>query len=163
MKSIVFAGGCFWGVQAYFDSKKGVLNTKVGYANGNGKKPGYEEVCSGNTGFVEACFLEYDSRIIELEKLLEVYWRIIDPTLLDRQGNDIGNQYRTGIYYIDKSDVNIIEKFIKTQQKNYSKKIVTEVLPLENFYDAEEYHQKYLEKNPGGYCHIPKELINRRL
>jgi peptide-methionine (S)-S-oxide reductase len=160
VKNIVFAGGCFWGIQAYFDGKKGVLKTKVGYANGNGKNPSYEEVCSGNTGFAEACFLEYDPRIVELEELLGMYWKVIDPTLVDRQGNDRGNQYRTGIYYVDEDDVNIIKKSIEDQQKNYTERIVTEVLPLENFYDAEEYHQKYLEKNPGGYCHIPKELMN---
>ena len=159
MKNIVFAGGCFWGVQAYFDGIRGVLKTKVGYANGNGKNPSYEEVCSGNTGFAEACFLKYDPQIIELEGLLEIYWKVIDPTLVDRQGNDRGNQYRPGIYYIDENDVNIIEKFIEEQKENYGEKIVTEVLPLESFYDAEEYHQKYLEKNPGGYCHIPKELM----
>lgn len=160
MKNIVFAGGCFWGIQAYFDGKNGVLKTKVGYANGNVKNPSYEEVCSGNTGFAEACFLEYDPQIVELEELLEMYWKVIDPTLVDRQGNDRGNQYRTGIYYVDEDDVNIIKKSIEDQQKNYTERIVTEVLPLENFYDAEEYHQKYLEKNPGGYCHIPKELMN---
>lgn len=160
MKKIIFAGGCFWGVQAYFDGKRGVLRTKVGYANGNGQNPTYEEVCMGSTGFAEACFLEYDPEIVELEELLEMYWKIIDPTLVDRQGNDMGNQYRTGIYYLDNNDVNIIEKSRENQQKNYKGKIVTEILPLENFYDAEEYHQRYLEKNPGGYCHIPKELIN---
>lgn len=159
MKKIVFAGGCFWGVQAYFDHKKGVLKTKVGYANGNIENPTYEEVCSGGTGFAEACFLEYHAEIIGLEELLELYWKAIDPTLLDRQGNDRGNQYRTGIYYIDKEDVKIIEESKKNQQKNYKKEIVTEILPLENFYDAEEYHQKYLKKNPGGYCHIPTELM----
>ncbi|MHC6181516.1 peptide-methionine (S)-S-oxide reductase MsrA [Clostridium sp. JNZ X4-2] len=159
MKNIVFAGGCFWGVQAYFDGKKGILNTKVGYANGRGESPTYEEVCSGIMGFAEACFLEYDPEIVGLEELLEMYWKIVDPTLVDRQGNDRGNQYRSGIYYIDDNDVNIIEKSTQSQQKNYKEKIVTEILPLKNFYDAEEYHQKYLEKNPGGYCHISKELM----
>ncbi|WP_368489717.1 peptide-methionine (S)-S-oxide reductase MsrA [Clostridium sp. BJN0013] len=159
MKKIVLAGGCFWGVQAYFDNKKGILSTKVGYANGNEENPSYEEVCSGDTGFAEACFLEYNAGVIDLEELLELYWRIIDPTIVDRQGNDRGNQYRTGIYYIDEEDVEIIERSREKQQKNYNKKIVTEILPLKNFYYAEEYHQKYLEKNPGGYCHIPGELM----
>ncbi|BAH05345.1 peptide-methionine (S)-S-oxide reductase MsrA [Clostridium kluyveri] len=159
MKKIVLAGGCFWGIQAYFDNKKGILSTKVGYANGNGENPSYEEVCNEDTGFAEACLLEYNAGVITLEELLELYWRIIDPTIVNRQGNDMGNQYRTGIYYIDEEDVEIIEKSREKQQKNYNKKIVTEILPLKNFYDAEEYHQKYLEKNPGGYCHIPGELM----
>ncbi|XOQ59700.1 MAG: Peptide methionine sulfoxide reductase MsrA [Clostridium sp.] len=161
MKSIVFAGGCFWGVQAYFDTKDGVVKTKVGYANGNEniKNPSYDEVCTGKTGFAEACFIEYDPKIISLYKLLKLYWRIVNPTLLNRQGNDIGKQYRTGIYYIDDSDVEVIEKSKVEEQEKYERPILTEILPLKNFYDAEEYHQKYLDKNPGGYCHIPRELM----
>lgn len=159
MKKIVFAGGCFWGVQAYFDNKKGIVKTKVGYANGNIENPDYNKVCSGDTGFAEACFLEYNPEIIILVDLLKLYWRIIDPTLRNRQGNDAGNQYRTGIYYIDDDDAPIIKKSREVEQKNYTDPIVTEILPLKNFYNAEEYHQKYLSKNPGGYCHIPKNLM----
>ncbi|MDV3427516.1 MAG: peptide-methionine (S)-S-oxide reductase MsrA [Bacillota bacterium] len=159
MRKVVFAGGCFWGVQAYFDTIKGVVKTQAGYANGNKENPSYKEVCSHTTGFAEVCCVEYDENKIELNKLLSAYFIIIDPTVLNRQGHDIGSQYRTGIYYYDENDFNIISKFIESQQKKYKEKIVTEAGPVQNFYPAEEYHQKYLEKNPGGYCHIPRELI----
>lgn len=161
MKEIVFAGGCFWGVQAYFDTIDGVISTKVGYANGNKENPTYKEVCTNTTGFAEACYIKYDENMISLEELLKAYWRIINPTSINKQGNDIGTQYRTGIYYIDNDDLNIIIKSRDNEQKKYEKPIVTEIEPLKNFYDAEEYHQKYLKKNPGGYCHIPRELLKR--
>ncbi|MEG6566139.1 peptide-methionine (S)-S-oxide reductase MsrA [Thermoanaerobacterium saccharolyticum] len=162
MKEIVLAGGCFWGVQAYFDTIDGVIETKVGYANGNKENPTYEEVCTNTTGFAEACYIKYDESIISLEDLLRSYWKIVDPTLKNRQGNDIGTQYRTGIYYIDDGDLNVILKSKEEEQKKYEKPIVTEIEPLKNFYDAEEYHQKYLKKNPNGYCHIPRELFEKR-
>ncbi|MCP2239751.1 peptide-methionine (S)-S-oxide reductase MsrA [Thermoanaerobacterium thermosaccharolyticum] len=161
MKEIVLAGGCFWGVQAYFDTIDGVAETKVGYANRNKENPTYEEVCTNTTGFAEACYVRYDENIISLEDLLRNYWKIINPTLKNRQGNDIGTQYRTGIYYIDSDDADIIIKSRDEEQKKYDKPIVTEIEPLKNFYDAEEYHQKYLEKNPNGYCHIPRELFKK--
>lgn len=153
-KTIYFAGGCFWGVEKFFGLLDGVTNTKVGYANGNISNPTYEQVCSGNTGFAETVEINYDPQIISLENLLEEYFSIIDPTIQNRQGNDTGPQYRTGIYYIDDNDKVVIEEFINSQQKNYEKPIVVETKKLENFYPAEEYHQKYLEKNPHGYCHI---------
>ncbi|MDF2504794.1 peptide-methionine (S)-S-oxide reductase MsrA [Clostridium sp.] len=159
MKKIVLAGGCFWGVEAYFNNIKGVISTKVGYANGNKENPTYEEVCNNHTGHAEACYIEYDEKIISLEKLLESYWVIVDPTIKDRQGNDVGNQYRTGIYYIEDDDYETILKSIESEQRKYDNIIVTEVLSLKNFYDAEEYHQKYLNKNPNGYCHIPRDLL----
>ncbi|ORX23465.1 peptide-methionine (S)-S-oxide reductase [Thermoanaerobacterium sp. PSU-2] len=162
MKEIVLAGGCFWGVQAYFDTIDGVIETKVGYANGNKENPTYEEVCTNTTGFAEACYVKYDEKIISLEDLLRSYWKIVDPTLKNRQCNDIGTQYRTGIYYIDDDDVNVILRSKEEEQKKYEKPIVTEIEPLKNFYDAEEYHQKYLKKNPNGYCHIPRELFEKR-
>ena len=153
-KEIVFAGGCFWGVEEYFSRIDGVLETKVGYANGHTENPTYEEVCTNTTGHAEACYVKYDENIISLEELLNRFWRIIDPTLLNRQGPDIGSQYRTGIYYMDEKDLPTIMKTFKEQQEKYDKPIVTEVEPLKVFYEAEEYHQKYLKKNPGGYCHI---------
>lgn len=162
MKKIVLAGGCFWGMESYFDTIYGVLNTKVGYANGDTENPTYEKVCKNNTGFAEACFIEYDEEKTSLNEILKAYFKVIDPTILNRQGGDTGIQYRTGIYYIDENDRNVIVKIIEEEQKKYNDKIVTEVLPLKNFYDAEEYHQKYLEKHPDGYCHIPKEIINRK-
>ena len=159
MKSIVFAGGCFWGVEAYFKSIPGVISTKVGYANGYAENPTYQEVCSHNTGFAEACYLEYDENQVNLQSLLQALWKIIDPTIKDRQGHDIGNQYRTGIYYSSEEDLAIINASKNSEQQNYQSKIVTEIAPLLNFYDAEEYHQKYLDKNPNGYCHIPRSLL----
>ena len=161
MKKIVLAGGCFWGAQAYFFGIKGVLVTTVGYANGDLKNPTYEQVCNGNTGYAEACFIEYDEKIISLSKLLDAYWEIVDPTAVNRQGNDIGSQYRTGIYYYDEKDLEIIVNSVKSKQLKYLKPIVTEIEILKNFYDAEEYHQRYLKKNPNGYCHIPKELLKK--
>lgn len=155
MKAIVLAGGCFWGVEEYFSRIKGIVNTKVGYANGTKEAPTYEEVCKGNTGYAEACYINFDENVIGLNELLEQFWKIVDPTAINRQGNDVGSQYRTGIYYIDSKDLNVILKNLEYEQKKYMKKIVTEVKPLSSFYDAEEYHQKYLKKNPNGYCHIP--------
>ena len=154
MKEIVLAGGCFWGVEEYMSRINGVLETIVGYANGMTENPTYEEVCTNTTGHAEACNIKFDENTISLEELLNRFWRIIDPTLLNRQGPDIGSQYRTGIYYTDESDLPIIMKTFEEQKNNYDKPIVTEVEPLKVFYDAEEYHQRYLKKNPGGYCHI---------
>ena len=154
MKEIYFAGGCFWGVEEYMSRINGVMDTEVGYANGTKENPTYEEVCTGITGHAETTYVKFDESIISLEELLNKFWNIIDPTLLNRQGPDIGNQYRTGIYYVDEEDLNVINKTLEEQKKKYSKPIVTEIMPLKCFYRAEEYHQDYLKKNPGGYCHI---------
>lgn len=154
MKEIYLAGGCFWGVEEYFSRIRGVSNTEVGYANSNKENPSYEEVCSGKTNALEAVKLIYDETRINLKELLIKFFSIIDPTELNKQGNDVGTQYRTGIFYIDNKDKEIIEDHVKCIAEKYSKKIVTEVKALENFYKAEEYHQKYLKKNPNGYCHI---------
>ncbi|MBU5437352.1 peptide-methionine (S)-S-oxide reductase MsrA [Tissierella sp. MSJ-40] len=157
MKEIYLAGGCFWGVEEYMSRIDGVVETKVGYANGVSENPSYEEVCTGTTGHAETTYVKFDESVISLESLLNKFWRIIDPTLLNRQGPDIGNQYRTGIYYIDPEDLEIINKTLEEQKQKYNKPIVTEIMALKSFYDAEEYHQKYLKKNPGGYCHIKLE------
>ena len=154
MKEIVLAGGCFWGVEEYLSRIEGVAETSVGYANGHTEEPIYQEVCKGTTGHAEACFVKYDENIINLETLLKKFWDIIDPTVANRQGPDIGHQYRTGIYYLKEEDLNIILQSKEEEQKKYTKPIVTEIEPLKAFYKAEEYHQKYLKKNPGGYCHI---------
>lgn len=159
MKSIVLAGGCFWGVEAYFKRVKGVLATRVGYAQGTKDNPSYKEVCEGDTGHAEVCDVIFDEEIISLEKILEHFFRIIEPTSLNKQGGDTGTQYRTGIYYNLNDDLDIIERVIGEEQKKYKEKIVTEVAPLDFFYDAEEYHQEYLVKNPSGYCHIDFSLI----
>lgn len=154
MKEIVLAGGCFWGVEEYFSRIPGVIETKVGYANGHTENPTYEEVCTNTTGHAEAVYIKYDETKVQLEELLNKFWKIIDPTLLNRQGPDIGSQYRTGIYYIDEKDLEVINKTKEEEQKKYNDPIVTEIEPLKVFYDGEEYHQDYLKKNPGGYCHI---------
>lgn len=158
MKEIYLAGGCFWGVDAYMSKIEGVIDTKVGYANGTKENPSYEEVCTGTTGHTETTYVKFDESIVSLEELLNRFWRIIDPTMLNRQGPDIGNQYRTGIYYIDNKDLDIIKKTFNEQKDKHDKAIVTEVMELKSFYEAEEYHQDYLKKNPGGYCHIDLSL-----
>lgn len=154
MKEIVLAGGCFWGVEEFLSRINGVISTEVGYANGRTANPTYEDICYKNTGFAEASYVKYDETKISLEKLLEKYWTIINPTALNRQGNDVGSQYRTGVYYLDEGDLDVILKSKEEIQKRYEKKVVTEVKTLENYFKAEEYHQRYLKKNPGGYCHI---------
>ena len=158
MKEVYLAGGCFWGLQAFFDLRNGVIETIAGYANGNTKNPAYEQVCTNKTGYAETVFIKYDESKITLNKILEDFWKVIDPTLLNRQGGDIGTQYRTGIYYKDEKDLDIIRDSLENEQKKYRKPIVTEVEKLKNFYKAEEYHQKYLKKNPNGYCHIDLSL-----
>lgn len=152
--TIYLAGGCFWGIEAYFAKLPGIVNTQVGYANGNTKNPTYEEVCRGGTNFAETVKVDYDSKKISLADILSHYFDIVDPTTLNKQSNDVGTQYRSGIYYIKEQDIKTIVDAIGQEQKKYAKPIVVEVKKLENFYPAEEYHQKYLDKNPNGYCHI---------
>ncbi len=154
MREIYFGGGCFWGIEKYFKMINGIVKTEVGYANGKIKNPTYEEVTTGETGFVEACRVVYDERVISLMNLLDKFFEVIDPTTLNKQGGDIGSQYRTGVYYIVDNDRIAIKNKIDLLQNNFEEKIVTEVMPLKNFYRAEEYHQDYLNKNPKGYCHI---------
>lgn len=154
MKKIILAGGCFWGVEEFLSRIDGVTYTEVGYANGRTENPTYEEVCTGTTNFTEACLVHYNENKLTLEALLEEYFGIINPTYLNRQGNDVGTQYRTGIYYFDESDLDTIIKSMENLQTKYTEKVVIEVEPVKNYYKAEEYHQKYLKKNPNGYCHI---------
>lgn len=159
VKEIFFAGGCFWGTEHYFKMINGVIFTEVGYANSVVENPSYEMVCKGKTMAAETVRVKYDDTLISLKQLLQMYFVSIDPTSLNRQGHDVGIQYRTGIYYVDKDDLSIIDEEIHEQQKQYEDEIVVEVMPLENFYSAEEYHQDYLDKNPNGYCHLPLELF----
>ncbi|MGL5124319.1 MAG: peptide-methionine (S)-S-oxide reductase MsrA [Fusobacteriaceae bacterium] len=158
MKTIYLAGGCFWGVENYFQNLKGVIDTKVGYANSITQKPNYQDVCSGKTQATETCRVTFDESLISFEKFLNHFFSIIDPTIINRQGNDIGSQYRTGIYYLETLEEPFILKYLKNKQKEFKEKIVTEVLKLENFYLAEEEHQSYLIKNPHGYCHCIFEI-----
>lgn len=159
LREIYFAGGCFWGTEHFMKQIKGVKTTEVGYANGNTSNPSYEQVCNGNTGFAETVKVIYNPQIVDLELLINLYLNTIDPTSINRQGNDQGSQYRTGIYYTDSSDVHTINNTIRSIAGKYNKPIVVEIKPLQNFYEAEEFHQNYLDKNKGGYCHIRPELF----
>lgn len=154
LKAIYLAGGCFWGTEKYLSLVQGIVETEVGYANGNTQNPTYEDVCYRNTGHAETIKVQYDPNKIRLEFILKLFYEVIDPTAVNRQGNDVGTQYRTGIYYTDKNDKDIILNSIKELQRCYTKPLAIEVMPLKNYYRAEEYHQKYLDKNPNGYCHI---------
>lgn len=154
LKEIYLAGGCFWGTEKYLSLVQGIVETEVGYANGNTQNPTYEDVCYRNTGHAETVKVIYDPDKIRLEFILKLFYEVIDPIAVNRQGNDVGTQYRTGIYYVYHQDRDVIVSSINELQKSYTKPIAIEVLPLENYYKAEEYHQKYLDKNPNGYCHI---------
>ena len=156
IKVIYLAGGCFWGTEQYISNIYGVVKTDVGYANGNTEEPTYEEVCNSDTGHAETVRVYYDPLKVSLKFLLDLYYDVIDPIAVNRQGGDVGIQYRTGIYYDDKSDEVMIKSSINELQKRYEEPIAIEVLPLTNYYLAEEYHQKYLIKKPHGYCHIPR-------
>lgn len=149
-KVIYLAGGCFWGVEAFIFRLEGVNNTEVGYANGRDLTPTYEKVCSGKTGHTETVKVTYNPKIITLNDILENYYKIIDPFSKNQQCRDIGTQYRTGIYWQEISQKDIILKFIKAKQKLESKKIIIEIFPIHCFYTAEDYHQKYLEKKSTG-------------
>jgi peptide methionine sulfoxide reductase msrA/msrB len=161
MKQIYIAAGCFWGAEKYFALIKGVSRTEVGYANGRTEHPSYEDVKYRGTGHAETVLIEYDPAVAGLPFLLDLFYEAIDPTSLNRQGGDVGVQYRTGVYYTDPADLEVIAESVKQLEAKIGKPAAIEVKPLENFYTAEEYHQKYLDKNPGGYCHIGKPLFNR--
>ena len=159
MDTIYLAGGCFWGLQKFFDQFDGVIRTEAGYANGPDKAPSYQDVCR-NSGHAETVRVDYDDKRMDLEKLLEYYFMVIDPLAVNRQGNDIGIQYRTGIYYTDEGQLPTIRKVFRMQQKKVGMALAVVVEPIRNFFPAEEYHQKYLDKNPGGYCHIPRSFLS---
>ena len=162
IKDIYLAGGCFWGVEEYFARIDGVIDSVSGYANGSFDNPTYENVCN-NSGHAETVHITYDSTKVSLDTLLKYYFRIIDPTSINKQGNDRGVQYRTGIYYQNDEDKQIALNAIKEEQKKYSKPIVIEVEKLKRFDKAEEYHQDYLKKNPNGYCHINLNKANEAI
>ena len=152
-KTIYLAGGCFWGCQKYFDLMEGVLHTQVGYANGPTKNPSYEQV-KAHAGHAETVKVTYDDQVLPLKTLLERYFLVIDPTAVNHQGEDFGVQYRTGIYTLTDADAQIAAQALKALAAKYDQPLAVENKPLENFFPAEEYHQKYLEKHPNGYCHI---------
>lgn len=159
MKEIYLAGGCYWGTEKFMSVIRGVVETEVGFANGYVAAPSYRQVCDTDTGHAETVRVVYDPEILPLEKLLNLFWRIIDPTSFEKQGEDVGNQYRTGVYYVDEADRPVIEASLADLATRYDAPIVVECLPLDCFYPAEEYHQKYLDKNPTGYCHVPWAMI----
>ncbi len=185
-RHIVLAGGCFWGLQALIDSFRGICSTFVGYANAQEKtSPGsiegqtvpflkaagiptcglsYQAVCSGTTDAAEAVAVEYDEQVIKLDDILSIFFAAIDPTSKNYQGNDVGTQYRSGIYYFpcEKEDIRVIEKKMQEVQLSYKKPVVTEVAELRNYSVAEENHQKYLANRPGGYCHIDVSATRER-
>ncbi|SNB75330.1 bifunctional peptide-methionine (S)-S-oxide reductase MsrA/peptide-methionine (R)-S-oxide reductase MsrB [Kingella negevensis] len=153
-KTIYLAGGCFWGLEAYFQRIDGVIDAVSGYANGNTQNPTYEDVSRRNTGHAETVRVTYDADKLSLDDILQYYFRVIDPTSLNKQGNDRGTQYRTGVYYTDPAEKAVIAQALANEQRKFSQPIVVENEPLRQFFDAEEYHQDYLIKNPNGYCHI---------
>ena len=163
MREIYLAGGCYWGVEKYIGNIKGVLETTVGFANGDTEHPTYEQVRYHNTGHAETVKVVYDEAQLPLSALLNLFYLIIDPTSVDKQGEDEGHQYRTGIYFTESEDEAVIraslqqleEKLRQESADGAQPQLAIEACPLIHFYDAEEYHQKYLDKNPGGYCHVP--------
>lgn len=159
IKTVYLAGGCFWGMQKFFDQFDGVAYTEVGYANGPGTAPSYQDVCN-SSGHAETVRVDYDPNVISLTELLNYYFMVIDPLSVNKQGNDRGIQYRTGIYYTDDDQLPEIEAVYHSEEEAAGTKLAVELLPLENFFSAEEYHQKYLDKNPGGYCHIPSSYFD---
>ena len=152
--TIYLAGGCFWGVEAYFQRIPGVVDAVSGYANGQTENPSYEDVVRRNTGHAETVQVIYDADRLSLDDILQYYFRVIDPTSLNQQGNDRGTQYRTGVYYTNPAEQAVIAAALTREQRKHSQPVVVENLPLKHFYEAEEYHQDYLIKNPNGYCHI---------
>ena len=159
MKTIWLAGGCFWGMQKFFDQFDGILRTEVGYANGPDRAPTYEEVCA-DSGHAETLRIDYDESRIPLTEILKYYFMVIDPLSVNRQGHDEGIQYRTGIYYTDEALLPEIRAVWQAEEEKAGAKLAVELEPLRNFFSAEEYHQKYLDKNPGGYCHIPNQYFS---
>lgn len=154
LRDIWLAGGCFWGVEEYFSRIPGVVDAVSGYANGTADNPTYREVCSGRTGHAETVHIRYDPDQVSLRTLATQFFKIIDPLSVNRQGNDRGTQYRTGLYYKDEADRLVLASVMVEEQRKHTKKMAVELLPLANFFPAEEEHQDYLKKHPGGYCHI---------
>jgi len=160
MKTIYLAGGCFWGVQKFFDQFDGVISTEVGYANGPEEAPTYQDVCQ-SSGHAETVKIVYDESRVTLTDLLGYYFMVIDPLSVNKQGNDTGIQYRTGIYYTDEEQLSEAQQVYAAEEEKAGTLLAVELEPLQNFFTAEEYHQKYLVKNPGGYCHIPRAMFEK--
>ena len=159
IKDIYLAGGCFWGAEHFFKQIEGVVSTEVGFANGFTPYPTYKQVYTDTTGYAETVHVRYDCDRVGLKFLLRMFFKAIDPTSLNKQGEDEGTRYRTGIYFVDEEDLPKIRVVYDEEQRKVSAPFVVEVEPLQNFFKAEEYHQDYLDKNPDGYCHLPLELF----
>lgn len=157
MEEITLGAGCFWCVEAVFQSLNGVDTVISGYSNGSVKNPSYKEVCTGRTGHAEVARIVYNPEVVSFKEILEVFWQTHDPTTLNRQGNDVGTQYRSGIYYHNEEQKQIAEEYKQKLDESgaFPNPIVTEILPLDNFYVAEDYHQNYYKSNPDqGYCRL---------
>lgn len=161
IRDIVLAGGCFWGTEAFLQRIPGIIDTECGYANAVIEKPTYAMVCSGETQAAEAVHVRFDDAVLPLPVLLEAFLTSIDPTSLNRQGNDIGTQYRSGIYWTNPTDKVTIQAVLQAAQAGSIRPIVVEGSELTSFYPAEEEHQDYLAKNPGGYCHVDLSLADK--
>lgn len=159
MTKAIFAAGCFWGVQYYFDQVPGVTGSRVGYTGGHTEDPTYEEVCTHTTGHAEAVELEYDESVVSYETLLKQFFHMHDPTQLNRQGPDVGDSYRSAIFFIDDAQKQMAQSVLQVVQPNYDKPIVTQIVPAAVFYEAEDYHQKFAERTGRGACHVPYEPI----
>ena len=157
---IYFAAGCFWGAQAYFAQFSGVVHTEAGYANGPTEYPSYKDVCN-NSGHAETVKVTYVPEVITPSMLIDRFLDIIDPLAVNRQGGDVGIQYRSGIYWTTGYQKTVAEEKLAQLSERLGQKTAVELLPIENFYPAEEYHQDYLKKNPGGYCHIPRNKLHQ--
>ena len=155
MKEIYFAAGCFWGAQHFFAGVDGVKEAVAGYANGNGENPSYEQVYTDTTGFAETVRVTYNEKRIGVKELTELYFTIIDPLSLNKQGGDVGTRYRTGVYYKEEADAAAARPVFEAVSKRLGAPLAVELEPLRNFFLAEERHQDYLDKNPEGYCHVP--------
>lgn len=159
---IHLAGGCFWGVEEYFSRISGVLGVTSGYANGSTASPSYQEVCTGTTNHAETVRVEFDPQLISLASLINQFFKIINPFSLNRQGNDVGTQYRAGIYYSTEQQRLVAEGYVQRyQQLSGGRQVRVEIRPLQSFYPAEDYHQHYLRKHPTGYCHISFSSLDR--
>ena len=159
LKDIYLAGGCIWGAEHFFKQIEGVAFTEVGFANGNTPDPTYKEVYTDTTGYAETVHIRYDNEKVGLKFLLRMFFKAIDPTSLNKQGEDEGTRYRTGIYYVDPADLPAIRTVFDEVQRTLAAPVVVEVELLRNFFRAEDYHQDYLDKNPDGYCHLPLDLF----
>lgn len=160
MQQACFAAGCFWGVQFYFDQIPGVAQSSVGYTGGTTENPSYEDVCYKNTGHAEAVLLEFDASQVSYEQLCQHFFRLHDPTQLNRQGPDVGDQYRSAIFYVSDAQHDVAQQVLQRSQPNFNQPIVTTLQPLGAFYSAEDDHQKYAERTGRGMCHIPYKALD---